>query len=64
MPTLPYNLALKNFTALELGRFIDKRLTDVSKSKHVENPNKNDTMNALELADDSKGRKMRSKLQN
>lgn len=31
-PTLPPNHALKNFTALELSRFIDKRLTDVSKS--------------------------------
>jgi len=32
MPSLPPNHALKNFTALELSRFIDKRLTDVAKS--------------------------------
>ena len=32
MPPLPPNAQLKNFTALELSRFIDKRLTDVSKS--------------------------------
>ena len=32
VPTLPPNHALKNFTALELSRFIDKRLTDVAKS--------------------------------
>ena len=31
-PTLPPNHALKNYTALELSRFIDKRLTDVTKS--------------------------------
>ena len=59
MPALPYNLALKNFTALELSRFIDKRLTDVSKSRHVVNPDRGDTMNALDLADDSKGKKLR-----
>ena len=32
IPTLPPNHALKNYTALELSRFIDKRLTDVAKS--------------------------------
>ena len=32
VPSLPPNHALKNFTALELSRFIDKRLTDVAKS--------------------------------
>ena len=32
IPTLPPNHALKNYTALELNRFIDKRLTDVAKS--------------------------------
>jgi hypothetical protein len=32
VPTLPKNLSLKNYTALELSRFIDKRLTDVAKS--------------------------------
>lgn len=32
VPTLPPNHALKNYTALELSRFIDKRLTDVKKS--------------------------------
>ena len=32
IPTLPPNHALKNYTALELSRFIDKRLTDVTKS--------------------------------
>ena len=31
-PSLPPQHALKNFTALELSRFIDKRLTDVTKS--------------------------------
>ena len=32
VPTLPPNHCLKNYTALELSRFIDKRLTDVKKS--------------------------------
>ena len=32
VPTLPPNHALKNYTALELSRFIDKRLTDAAKS--------------------------------
>ena len=32
IPTMPPNHAMKNFTALELSRFIDKRLTDVTKS--------------------------------
>ena len=30
---LPSNGAMKNLTALELNRFIDKRLTDVAKSR-------------------------------
>jgi len=30
-PTVP-EAAIKNYTALELSRFIDKRLTDVNKS--------------------------------
>lgn len=33
VPILPPNHGLKNFTAFELSRFIDKRLTDVAKSK-------------------------------
>ena len=50
VPTLPPNHALKNFTALELSRFIDKRLTNMENSKI--NPDRASTLNALDLADD------------
>ena len=62
-PTIPANKALKNLTALELDRFIDKRLTDTKKSWLKEsNPERDSTFNALELADDHKGRQLRQKL--
>ena len=64
---LPSNGAMKNLTALELNRFIDKRLTDVAKSR-VGPANKRYQTAADDLvkigADDKKGKRIRADLFN
>ena len=52
MPTLPPNHALKNFTAFELSRFIDKRLTDVTKSNINYAKQNGGNMDEMGMADD------------
>lgn len=62
MPTLPPNHALKNYTALELSRFIDKRLTDVTKSNINYVRNQGGDADMMAIADDQQGQKLRAKL--
>ena len=65
VPMLPPNGAMKNFTAMELNRFIDKRLTDVAKSR-VGPANRRYKTTADDIvkiaADDKKGKRLRADL--
>ena len=67
MPILPSNGAMKNLTAYELNRFIDKRLTDVAKSR-VGPANKRYKITSDDLVkigdDDLKGKRLRADLFN
>lgn len=56
IPTLPPNHALKNFTAFELSRFIDKRLTDVTKSNINYAKQNGGNMDEMGMADDQQGK--------
>ena len=64
MPMLPKTSAMKNLTALELNRFIDKRLTDVAKSR-VGPLNKRYQTTAddlVQIGTDQKGKRLRADL--
>ena len=61
VPSLPNNLALKNYTALELSRFIDKRLTDVTKS-NINYGRNGGNEGLIDMLDDQQGQTLRAKM--
>lgn len=55
---------MKNKTAFELSRFIDKGLTDFSKSARRDYNIDEDTADLVKMADDQQGRTLRARLFN